>query len=91
MTRRPNPFDLDAFQNSLREQGCAESFVAPVTSDFRLFVPVILEALGPERIVEMVNAARPKLGLGEQTSAWRTAAKYIYGWAEESLARYQES
>lgn len=89
MVRRPDLFSRDAFQKSLRQQGCAESFVSPITSDFRLFVPVILRELGPEKIVTIMEQARPELKLGAQRPAWETAAKYIVGWAEEQIEQYK--
>jgi hypothetical protein len=89
MAKRPEIFDQDAFEQSLREQGCAESFIKPITSDFRLFVPVALRYLGRDRLFEIVNAARTEFRLGEQTPAWQEAAKYIVGWAEEQLDEYK--
>ncbi len=91
MVRRPDVFDKDEFQSSLRRQGCTESFVAPITSDFRLFVPLVLSKLGERGLFDLVNAARGELGLGAQELAWQTAAKYIVGWADEALADYREA
>ena len=89
MAKRPQVFDQLAFEDSLRKQGCSESFIKPITSDFRLFVPVILRHLGEEKLFEIVNNARPELKLGEQAPAWREAAKYIVGWAEEQVDEYK--
>ena len=89
MAERPAVFDQAAFQSSLRRQQCPESFVAPITSDFRLFVPLVLADLGQERLFAIVEAARPEYGLGEQEAAWRVACKHIVGWAEECLADYK--
>ena len=87
---RPQIFDQKAFQDSLRRQGCADSFVSPITSDLRIFVPIVLRALGEDRLFEIVNAARDELNLRPQDEAWRVAAKYIVGWAEEQFAAYQK-
>ena len=89
MARRPNVFSQEEFQESLRRQGCPESFVAPVTSDFRLFVPVILRRLGEDGLFKMLEGARDELTLGTQEAAWRTAAKYIVGWADEAVGEYK--
>jgi hypothetical protein len=39
MAHRPNVFSQEGFQASLRRQGYAESFVSPITSDYRLLSP----------------------------------------------------
>lgn len=89
MAKRPQIFDQEAFQASLRKQGCVESFVSPITSDFKLFVPIVLRHLGEDKLFEIVNQARTELKLGNQEPAWREAAKYIVGWAEEQLEEYK--
>ena len=89
MAKRPNLFDRDDFQASLRRQGCPESFVSPITSDFRLFVPLVLREVGERRLFEIVDGARADLGLGPQEPAWKAACKFIVGWAEESVAQYR--
>ena len=68
---------------------CAESFVAPITSDFRFFVPLVFRALGQEKILRIVEQARSELKLGEQEPAWREAAKYIVGWSDEQIEAYK--
>jgi hypothetical protein len=89
MAKRPQVFDKSAFEESLRRQGCVESFVGPITSDFKLFVPIALRYLGEDKLFEIVNNARSELKLGEQEPAWREAVKYIVGWAEEQLEEYK--
>jgi hypothetical protein len=89
MARRPDLFNKSAFQDSLRQQGCPESFVSSITSDFRLFVPLVLRALGPERLAEIAEREREELGLGEQADVWRMGAQYMVGWAEEEIERYK--
>lgn len=89
MARRPNVFSQEAFQASLRRQGCTESFVSPITSDFRLLVPLTLRTIGEEKLLALLNDARDELKLGEQEPAWREAVKYIIGWAEEQIEDYK--
>lgn len=89
MAKRPQIFDQTAFEESLRRQGCTESFVSPITSDFKLFVPIALRYLGEDKLFEVVNRARSELKLGEQDPAWREAVKYIVGWAEEQIEEYK--
>ena len=89
MARRPQIFDRNAFEESLRQQGCTESFVKPITSDFRLFVPIVLRYLGEDKLFQIVNSARDELKLREQDPAWREAVKYIVGWAEDQLEMYK--
>lgn len=85
---RPNVFDRGALEQSLRLQGCAESFIPPTISDFRLFVPLVFRHLGEEQLLAIVEGAGEELGLRPQHGAWQAAAKYIVGWAEGELADY---
>jgi len=87
--KRPQIFDQAAFEESLRRQGCVESFVGPTTSDFKLFVPIALRYLGEDKLFEIVDRTRSELKLGEQEPAWREAVKYIVGWAEEQIEEYK--
>jgi hypothetical protein len=87
--RRPDLFDRAALEQSLRDQGCAESFISPTVSDFKLFVPLVFRELGEDKIFEIVENARAELGLGEQAAAWQHAIKYIVGWAEEAIEKYK--
>ncbi len=89
MAQRPDVFNQTAFQEALQRQGCPESFVQSVTSDFRLFVPVILRELGEAQILALVERARESLQLAPQTAAWKVAARYIAGWATEEVERYR--
>lgn len=89
MAHRPNVFSQEEFQASLRRQGCSESFVAPITSDFRLFVPLLIREIGEEKLFAMVERARGELKLGDQQPAWHEAVKYIVGWAEEQINEYK--
>jgi len=89
MAKRPQVFDQEAFEESLRRQGCTESFVKPITSDFRLFVPIVLRYLGEDKLFQIVNSTRDELRLSEQDPAWHEAVKYIVGWAEEQLEEYK--
>lgn len=90
MAKRPQIFDQTAFEESLRQRGCGEIFVGPITSDFRLFVPIALRHLGEEKLFEIMVSAREELKLREQEAAWRESAKYIVGWAEEQIKYYKE-
>ena len=76
-------------EQTLKQQGCSESFIKPITSDFRLFVPIVLRHLGEEKLFEIVNSARDELKLREQDPAWREAVKYIVGWSEEQIEEYK--
>jgi hypothetical protein len=89
MARRPEVFSKPAFQKALRLQGCAESFISPITSDFRLFVPLVISRLGEDAVFKIVEDARRDLGLGPQEPAWREAVKHIVLWAEEAVATYR--
>jgi len=77
MARRPNVFDQEEFQSSLRRQGCPESFISPITSDFRLFVPLVLSRLGEDGLFSMVETVRDELKLGPQQEARRRPSAYL--------------
>lgn len=88
MARRPNIFDQQAFEESLLQLGCAESFIKPITSDFRLFVPIVLREIGEKKLFEIVDNSRSELKLGDQKPAWHEACKFIVAWAEEEIDIY---
>lgn len=88
MARRPNVFSQDDFQASLRRQGCPESLVFPITSDYCLFVPLLIRELGEESLFTIADHAKDELGLGDQKEFWQVAAKYIVGRAEEKISEY---
>jgi hypothetical protein len=89
--RRPDVFSQEKFEQSLVSQGCTKSFVAPVTSDYRLIVPLALAKLGVDGIVDLLNENRSTYGLNEQEDLWRTAATYAVGWATGALQEYREA
>ena len=91
MARRPDIFDQHAFQDSLRRQGCPDSFISPVTSDLRLFIPLVLSKLGEKGLFDAVEGSRAELGLGAQEAAWRLASKYVVGWANEQVEQYKSA
>ena len=70
--KRPDVFNQQAFEGSLRRQGCAESFISPTVSDFRLFVPVIIRELGEGGILEIMEKNRAEIHLGDAKTAWST-------------------
>ena len=89
MAKRPDVFDQQTLETSLREQGCPESFVSPAISDYRIIVPLAIRKLGEEGIVDLLNSARHEFGLGPQESAWKAISPYIVGWAEDVLEEYK--
>jgi hypothetical protein len=89
MAQRPNIFDKEAFENFMRQQGCAESMISPNVSDYRLFVPLALRELGVNGIVNTAEKARGELKLGPQREYWVQAAQYAVAWAEAELERYK--
>ena len=90
MPKRPEILDQQALEAALRSVGCPDSCVAPAVSNYRLFVPLVLAALGRERIYDLVCEARADLGLGEQSAAWRASIKYIVAWAEAEIDSYKQ-
>jgi hypothetical protein len=55
MAKRPNVFDQAYFERRLLELGCTESFVKPIVSDYRLFVPLVFKFLGEDRLLQVVD------------------------------------
>ena len=90
MPKRPEILDQQALEEALRSVGCPDSCIAPTVSNYRLFVPLVLSALGRERIYDLVCAARADLGLGQQGAAWRASIKYIVAWAESEIESYKQ-
>jgi len=88
MTRRPDLFNQQAFEDALLELGCAQYFVKPITSDFKLFVPVVLKEIGENQLFVIVENSRSELKLGDQEAAWKLACKYIVRWAENEIEKY---
>ena len=88
MAHRPNIFSQQAFEESLLRLGCSESFIKPITSNFRLFVPIVLGELGEDKLFAIVDNSRAELKLRDQEPAWREACKYIVAWAEEEIENY---
>ncbi|NDJ78947.1 MAG: hypothetical protein GYB65_22070 [Chloroflexi bacterium] len=89
MTRRPDPYNQAKLEETLLELGCPESFLSTITSNYRLFVPLLFAELGEEAVFKMVYAKRHELELGDQETAWRTSVKYLVAWAEHVLKEYK--
>jgi hypothetical protein len=90
MPKRPEILNQQALEEALRRVGCPESCIAPTVSNYRLFVPLVLAALGRERVYDIVCEARPDLGLGQQSAAWRASIKHIVAWAEAEIDSYKQ-
>ena len=88
MTKRTDIFNQQAFEESLIRLGCPKSFIHPVVSNFRLFIPLIIYSLGEDEFFNLVNNSRQDLGLGNQEPAWREVCKYIFAWAKQEIDIY---
>jgi len=88
MARRPDIFNQRAFEDWLRQQGCVESMIAPISSDMRLFVPIALRELGEEGLLQAMERSRHELGLGPQVAFWQQVAHYACAWAQDRLEAY---
>ena len=89
MTRRPNPFNQAALEETLIELGCPASFLSTTVSYYRLFVPLLFAELGEERTFQLLYGAHKDLGVGDQEAAWRTSVKHIVAWAEAVVEEYK--
>lgn len=88
MVNRPKIFDKYEFQNDLRRLGCKESFIQPATSDFRLFVPMLID-LGEDKVLEIVKRQSIKTVLGDAEPAWETVIYHLVKWANQKLEIYK--
>ena len=87
--RRPDVFNQKAFEDYLRRQGCPPSMISPIVSDYRLFVPLALRALGSDGLYALIETCRAELKLGAQQEFWREVAQHATGWAEEQIEAYK--
>ena len=89
MATQPNVFDREAFENSLRRQGCPDEYIQPTVSIFKLFVPLLFDYFGEEGVLQVLSEASSELDLGRQEAVWRISIHYIVGWAREALDEYK--
>jgi hypothetical protein len=85
--RRPEVFDRKAMVERFVSQGLARSMAEPLTSDFKLVVPILIRELGVERINEILQHTTAELHLAER-AFWPELTRYIVQWAEDELADY---
>lgn len=86
MARRPDFFDREKLEAALREQGCSESWVDTVVSNFRLILPVLLKELGADGITDTMMREQSTYGRHSPDDVWRNIAKPLVSWATDVLA-----
>ncbi len=88
---RPDVFNRQKFEDSLRRQHVSESLISPIVSDFRILMPLLLQDVGEEEFFTRVEKYRERLQLGPQKELWQRAIKHIVEWAKEQITDYQET
>lgn len=87
MAQRPDFFDREKLEQILREQGCSESWVDTIVSNFRLILPVLLKELGTDGIAGIMLREQSTYGRHSPEDVWRNIAKPLVAWATDMLAR----
>jgi len=77
------------FRESLEEQGHKESMIRSYIGDCQLLVPLLIHALGEERILEQLNPYLSEMGLRPEDPNWREAMHRIVTWATEAIDDYR--
>jgi site-specific recombinase XerC len=81
-------FNRQAFEESLSHQGVPAQALSSLISDFRLFVPLLIKAIGEEQFLEIVAKSSADLRLSSQPESWRATIKYLVEWAQEEIRLY---
>ena len=82
-------FNRQAFEASLRRLGVPDQALSPLINDFRLFVPLLIKALGEQQFLEIVARSSADLRLNAQPESWETTIKYLVQWAREEIRLYE--
>lgn len=82
-------FNRQAFEESLRLLGVPEPALSPLINDFRLFVPLLIKALGEEQFLTIVARSSADLRLNSQPESWGVTIKYLVQWAQEEIRLYE--
>ena len=91
MARRPDLFDKARVRDGIIRAGCPEAYADAYLGDLKLFVPLVLRELGPERVLQIVNGTRRELGLKDEDTYWQDGAKYFTQWATDAIEAYKGS
>ena len=86
--RRPNIFDEKAIREAFKNQGMAPSIAEVFTGDMKLIVPLIIRELGVDKINQLLERARPELGLNHN-AFWPHLTPHLMEWAEDELEAYK--
>jgi site-specific recombinase XerC len=81
-------FNRQAFEESLSHQGVPAQALSSLVSDFRLFVPLLIKAIGEEQFLAIVAKSSADLQLSSQPESWRATIKYLVHWAQEEIRLY---
>ena len=82
-------FNRQAFEGSLRRLGVPDQAISPLINDFRLFVPLLIKALGEQQFLEIVARSSANLKLNSQPESWETTIQYLVHWAQEEIRLYE--
>jgi integrase len=85
---RPDVFNRRPFEDSLRRQNVPESLIAPIVSDYRLLMPLLIREVGEAAFFKIALEHRNELKLGPQTDLWKRAIHHIVAYADEEIESY---
>ena len=87
---RPDVFNRRTLEDSLRRQKVPESLIAPIVSDYRLLMPLLIRETSEEAFFQIASEHRNELKLKPQTDLWKRAIHHLVIWADEEIRRYIE-
>ena len=89
--QRPEVFNRQEFEEALRKQGAPESLIAPMVSDFRILMPLLIREIGQDEFFRLVEHCRDELHLAPQAEFWKQEIKYYISWARDAIDKYKET
>lgn len=89
MARRPD-LSASAVEETLVTLGHARSMANAIGSDFKIIVPMVLKALGKERVATIMFQAQKDYGLNGEEGWCKLSGEAAVKWAEYVLASYSK-
>ncbi len=89
MAKRPSVFELDTVESELREQGVPEDSIGPTISFMRLVIPLAIERIGEDGIIDVLESAKAEWGIEKQSGWATTMSQYVVAWARNNVEKYK--
>lgn len=93
MSTRPEIFDKDAVIESLSAFALSQKVAKDTTSAMSFLFPMVIDGLGTDKLIEMVELKLRALGYSENTiEVWKTnRLPYIVKWAQHEMKQFEKS